>query len=694
MMHEDQGLVSPSEIAEMARRNGRKVSRGAVSNWRSGDRTDFPPRRGGSEARPLFGIAEVRDWLLARNYTITEDRGERRVWSLLNQFRGELAIEKTADVLINVLVCRRMSYESPMLEEAWQEVLSRLSEPSAALYRLGRLAGQENPSWIDLVELPEETGLDRILTSLVSLVGDLDVEKLGFIADDALRRVAAAQARSAGAYGLVGSRVSELLASLAASRRPKTIYDPACGIAEALLKTHETQARDVRLVGHDINTNAVRLARQRCFLAGVKADISVGDVLTYDPDPELRADVIVAEPPLGLKWYAEQSFVDPRWSFGVPPKSSADMAWMQHTIHHLNSGGRSFVITTMGALFRSGAERSIRSKLLQQGCVEAVIVLPGKMLPHTSIQLVLWVLCRPGEAADTGTVLLIDASQTMDPEKHARSWLALDVGSGPKDLPPYAQIDVRDLLGSEAVLTPNRWIERPEAETSKVTDRYSDAVRDLNKAAYSLARFAGSEHIQAEFSTARVVTIKELTQLSATSVSQGRMARDEAEKLGTIVVSASDVRDGLPILHNTDEDALKAFGSSKPYVVTEPGDILVTTMNTIRAVVDAQGGHLLGNGVYRLRMDTSLLDPAYVAHCLRGTWNQRHQSGATIKRADIKVLEIPLIPLKEQRQLVTALDAISGAQRDAETAAAAARDMTKGLLDGLRYDVTMGSGNE
>jgi transcriptional regulator with XRE-family HTH domain len=272
MVREDRGLVSPSEIAEMA-----GVSRGAVSNWRSGDRTDFPRPAGGSEARPLFDIAEVRAWLVERNYQIPEDRGDRIVWSLLNRFRGELPIETTVDVLINVLVCRRLSQESPALREAWQQVLSAApSEPSVALSRLGRLASQENPAWTDLVKLPEGNGQDRLLTSLVILVNELEAENLGYIADDALRRVAAAQARSAGEYGLVGSRVSALLASLAASRNPQTVYDPACGIAEALLKTCDARGRDVRLVGHDINVNVVRVARQRCFLAGAEADFIVG----------------------------------------------------------------------------------------------------------------------------------------------------------------------------------------------------------------------------------------------------------------------------------------------------------------------------------------------------------------------------------------------------------------------------------
>jgi hypothetical protein len=346
----------------------------------------------------------------------------------------------------------------------------------------------------------------------------------------------------------------------------------------------------------------------------------------------------------------------------------------------------------MGPLFRSGAERSIRSKLLQQGCLEAVVVLPGKMLPHTSIQLVLWVLCRPGESADPGTVLLIDAAQTKNPEKHVRSWLSLGPGSDPKDFPPHAQIDVRVLLADDAVLTPNRWIDQPEVEGSNISDRYTGAARDLNKAAAGLATLTVSGPTPVDFSTPRVVTVKELAQQSATSLSQGRVMRDEIENLGPIVVSASDVRDGLPVISKADRAASKALGLPKSYIVTEPGDVLVTTMNTIRAVVDTQGGRILANGVYRLRVDPSLCDPAYVAHCLRGTWNQRHQSGTTIQRADIKALEVPLIPLQEQRQLVAVLDGISDAQRAAETAAAAAGIMASSLLDALRYDVTLGTG--
>jgi restriction endonuclease S subunit len=133
---------------------------------------------------------------------------------------------------------------------------------------------------------------------------------------------------------------------------------------------------------------------------------------------------------------------------------------------------------------------------------------------------------------------------------------------------------------------------------------------------------------------------------------------------------------------------------SPQHVVTETGDVLVTTTNTIRAVVDLQGGRFLANGVYRLRLDTTRCNPAYVAFCLQAQWNQDQLMGSGILRADIKSLEIPLIPLDEQQQVVALLSAMADAQRDAETAAAAARTMTGVVLDAVRYDVSMALGNE
>jgi type I restriction-modification system DNA methylase subunit len=111
----------------------------------------------------------------------------------------------------------------------------------------------------------------------------------------------------------VGSKISELLAQ-AASGATGTAYDPACGIGEVLLQLWQRSSDSdrLRLAGVDVNREYVLVCRQRCFLAGAEATIECADILERDPHPDLRADVVVAEPPLGLAMPTGFSVTVPR----------------------------------------------------------------------------------------------------------------------------------------------------------------------------------------------------------------------------------------------------------------------------------------------------------------------------------------------------------------------------------------------
>jgi hypothetical protein len=89
--------------------------------------------------------------------------------------------------------------------------------------------------------------------------------------------------------------------------------------------------------------------------------------------------------------------------------------------------------------------------------------------------------------------------------------------------------------------------------------------------------------------------------------------------------------------------------------LTEPGDIVLSTTERIRAAVDHEGGRPLAVSLYRLRVDPDHLDATYVAHALTGEWNRRHQVGVAVNRADPRDLEIPLLPGPEQRKVADVL---------------------------------------
>ena len=73
---------------------------------------------------------------------------------------------------------------------------------------------------------------------------------------------ARAEGRKGAWSDIIGSRTSHLLASVAANHPGGVVYDPACGIASALIELADTSQFD-DYIGHDINDRALAIAPAR-----------------------------------------------------------------------------------------------------------------------------------------------------------------------------------------------------------------------------------------------------------------------------------------------------------------------------------------------------------------------------------------------------------------------------------------------
>lgn len=637
----DEGLLSPSDVADIA-----SVSRGAVSNWRKRPGLDFPLPVGGTAAKPLFSRHEVIDWLERRGHEVKQDAGETEVWAAMNLLRGELPTDVAAELVLSLAVARAFG------------------------------SGVDG----DLPRIDSET-----LARVRQAIGRVDTGGLASAVDFVLERLAKAQGKVGAEFGFVGSRTTTLLAALAATAPPGgTLYDPACGIAAALLESVSLGAKPSRVVGHDVSEQALRIAAKRAKLHEVDVELVKTDVLREDADPELRADTIILEPPFGVRLDSSARLTDARFDFGAPPRASADTAWLQHAIAHLSPTGRAYVLTPFGTLSRGGDEGRIRTELVRRGCVQAVVGLPGKMLPHVSIPLALWVLRSPVETAPSDSILFLDASDVVTPEDHVATWLQ---DAATREAVPHADMPVTDVLAGESVLTPQRWVDSTEREPGEVADAYtsgwatiSDTVRKLNNVLASFEHFAS-------FSKSRVMTVGDLVEQGVLGLRLGR-PKDRydgaPDEIRDRIASAADVRDGT--LREVD---LEGDYDSYPELTRE-GDVLVTTMNTICATVDDAGGHLPSTGVYRLRIrDREVLSPSYLAIALTGAWNERFQSGSTIQRASIKDLEVPLVPMTDQMNLGLAIVSIDLLKDHAQQIASQAEQVGTALLDAVRYNAPL-----
>jgi hypothetical protein len=181
-----------------------------------------------------------------------------------------------------------------------------------------------------------------------------------------------------------------------------------------------------------------------------------------------------------------------------------------------------------------------------------------------------------------------------------------------------------------------------------------------------------------------VLTVGELVDRGVLDVRSGRPVdryEDLPDRLRERIISAGDVRDG-----NLRGAPAEGIVGELPEL-TQPGDVLATTMHTVRARVDEVGSHIPSTGVYRLRiLDHDALWNQYLALALTGNWNALFQSGSTIKRAPIRDLEIPLVPVRDQQEIVSAAAAMRQVRKEAEEIARQAGVAGGALLDAIRYN--------
>ncbi|SMF78495.1 type I restriction-modification system subunit M [Pseudobacteriovorax antillogorgiicola] len=269
-----------------------------------------------------------------------------------------------------------------------------------------------------LKELLEDFNDER-LNLRPSRVGNLDV--IGNAYEYLIANFAAGAGKKAGEF-YTPAEVSELVAELVDPKKGERICDPACGSGSLLIKCANQikDTRDFALYGQEINSGTWALAKMNMFLHGTdSAHIEKGDTLNHpqlkEDDKLMKFDVVVANPPFSLdKWGAEKAGDDvyKRYHRGIPPKTKGDYAFISHMIETINrDNGRVGVVVPHGVLFRGSTEGKIRTKLIEENLLDAVIGLPPNLFFGTGIPAAI-LLFKQGR--DDDTVLFIDAKEGFE----------------------------------------------------------------------------------------------------------------------------------------------------------------------------------------------------------------------------------------------------------------------------------------
>lgn len=284
--------------------------------------------------------------------------------------------------------------------------------------------------------------LCKIITKIAEGIVDFstDTDTLGDAYEYLIGQFAAGSGKKAGEF-YTPQQISTILSRIVildsqdptAGPKPKLdkVLDFACGSGSLLLnvrtKLMDEKGTIGKIYGQEKNITTYNLARMNMLLHGMKDtefEIFHGDTLEnqwellneMNPSKKTEFDAIVANPPFSLRWEPNDTLAeDFRFkSYGLAPKSAADLAFLLHGFHFLGKEGTMAIILPHGVLFRGGAEERIRTKLLKDNHIDTVIGLPSNLFYSTGIPVCILVLKKCKKQDD---VLFINASEHYEKGK-------------------------------------------------------------------------------------------------------------------------------------------------------------------------------------------------------------------------------------------------------------------------------------
>ncbi len=407
------------------------------------------------------------------------------IWSVADLLRGPYRPNQYKDIMLPMTVLRRLDC---VLEPTKEKVLDRHNslqggkvknvEPllcraagvpffNTSRFTFEKLKGDPNNIAANLThylkgfssrarEIIEHFGFEEHIAKLdkadrlylvVSKFCEIDLHphtvsnlEMGYIFEELIRRFNEASNEEAGDH-FTPREVIRLMVNLifmpdsdvlTTKGILKTLYDPACGtggmlsVSEEYLRELNPDAR-LEVFGQDYNAQAYAVCGSDMMIKNQNIDhIAFGNSFTDDRFPQLKFDYMLANPPFGVEWKPEETFIrrehqeqgfGGRFGAGLPRINDGSFLFLLHMIGKMKGpreGGTRLAIVFNGSPLFTGAagsgESEIRRWIIENDWLEAIVALPDQLFYNTGISTYLWIVTNRKEPGRKGKIQLVDGT--------------------------------------------------------------------------------------------------------------------------------------------------------------------------------------------------------------------------------------------------------------------------------------------
>lgn len=245
----------------------------------------------------------------------------------------------------------------------------------------------------------DDHSFKRICDKLAELDRKFLTEKFPEIFDDIIYRISQSQGRYAGEF-IQPVEITRFICALAELPEKASVFNPFAGLAS--FGVYFDKGQDY--FGQELNLRTWILGALRILAykrPGTSNYVCDDSILQW-PAPTKKFDLIVANPPLGMR-------LGNQYREAEPEIRTIEQFLLEKGVQSLKSDGKLITLLPQGILFRGMHEQSLRKSLVDRDLIDTIISLPGGLLLNTGIPLVIIVLSKAKKMP--GKVRFVDAKR-------------------------------------------------------------------------------------------------------------------------------------------------------------------------------------------------------------------------------------------------------------------------------------------